>query len=139
MLPIPASTSVYHVQTTQAFIKDTLTGRKNTSPQNIDQTAQLYAAGVLRVACVGLRCFGFNQGVYRGVLEQVAVARVAHSSGKGGLGMGGGAWNATVNGNGAAGEGVGGVAGGIAGMTIGGGGGSAGWGWERQGGEVSEQ
>ncbi|KAJ7835268.1 hypothetical protein B0H14DRAFT_3871179 [Mycena olivaceomarginata] len=35
MLPIPASASVYPVQTTQAFIKDTLTGRKNTSPQNI--------------------------------------------------------------------------------------------------------
>ncbi|KAJ7835267.1 hypothetical protein B0H14DRAFT_3871178 [Mycena olivaceomarginata] len=88
------------------------------------QHAQLYATGVLRVACVGLRCVGFNQGVYRGVLEQAAAAWVAHSSGKGGLGMGGGAWNATVNGNGAAGEGVGGVAGGIAGMTIGGGGGT---------------
>ncbi|KAJ7310589.1 hypothetical protein DFH08DRAFT_792024 [Mycena albidolilacea] len=109
-------------ETTQALIKDTLTGRKNTSPQNIYETAQLYAAGALRVACVGLRCVGFNQGVYRGVLEQAAAARVAHSSGKGGLGVGGGAWNATVNGNGAAGEGVGGVAGGIAGMSIGGGG-----------------
>ncbi|KAJ7318695.1 hypothetical protein DFH08DRAFT_1035946, partial [Mycena albidolilacea] len=75
-------------KTTQAFIKDTLTGRKNTSPQNIYETAQLYAAHVLHVACVGLRCVGFNQGVYRGVLEQAAAARVAHSSGKGGLGMG---------------------------------------------------
>ncbi|KAJ7819056.1 hypothetical protein B0H14DRAFT_3876804 [Mycena olivaceomarginata] len=56
-------------ETTQALIKDTLTGRKNTSPQNIYETAQLYAAGALRVACVGLRCVGFNQGVYRGVLE----------------------------------------------------------------------
>jgi len=57
-------------QTTQSIIKDTISGRKNTSPQNIYETAQLYAAGALKVACVGLQCVGFNNSMYRAILEQ---------------------------------------------------------------------
>jgi len=56
-------------QTTQAIIKDTLSGRKNTSPQNGYETGQLYAAGALKVACVGLQCVGFNQVMYKALLE----------------------------------------------------------------------
>ncbi|KAF8888233.1 hypothetical protein BD779DRAFT_461367 [Infundibulicybe gibba] len=57
-------------ETTQAIIKDTIAGRKNTSPQNMYETSQLYAAGALRVACVGLKCVGFNQSLYKAILEQ---------------------------------------------------------------------
>jgi hypothetical protein len=122
--PLLSSPSYPPAQTTQTLIKNTFTGRKNTSLQNIYETVQLYAVGVLLITCDRLQCVGFNQGVYCRVLEQVAVARVAHSGDKEGLGMGGSAWNAMMNGNGAAGKGVGGVAGGIARMSIGGGGGA---------------
>ncbi|KAI9570737.1 hypothetical protein HD554DRAFT_2241937 [Boletus coccyginus] len=57
-------------ETTQAIVKETLAGRKNVSPQNHYETSQLYAAGALRVACIGLHCVGFSDGLYRGVLEQ---------------------------------------------------------------------
>ncbi|KAN0073785.1 hypothetical protein V8E55_012039 [Tylopilus felleus] len=57
-------------ETTQAIVKETLAGRKNVSPQNHYETSQLYAAGALRVACIGLRCVGFSDDTYRGVLEQ---------------------------------------------------------------------
>ncbi|KAK2460696.1 hypothetical protein APHAL10511_007166 [Amanita phalloides] len=56
-------------ETTQAIIKDTLSGRKNTSPQNVYETGQLYAVGALRVACIGLQCVGFNQVMYKSLLE----------------------------------------------------------------------
>ncbi|KIL68470.1 hypothetical protein M378DRAFT_21972 [Amanita muscaria Koide BX008] len=56
-------------ETTQAIIKETLSGRKNTSPQNVYETGQLYAAGALKVACVGLQCVGFNQAMYKALLE----------------------------------------------------------------------
>ncbi|PFH53551.1 hypothetical protein AMATHDRAFT_54729 [Amanita thiersii Skay4041] len=56
-------------EATQAIIKDTLAGRKNTSPQNVYETGQLYAAGALKVACVGLQCVGFNQTMYKAILE----------------------------------------------------------------------
>jgi hypothetical protein len=56
-------------QTTQTIIKDTLSGRKNTSPQNVYETGQLYTAGALKVACVGLQCVGFNQVMYKALLE----------------------------------------------------------------------
>ncbi|KAJ7184598.1 hypothetical protein C8R46DRAFT_1343652 [Mycena filopes] len=59
-------------ETTQALVKDTIAGRKNTSPQNTYETAQLYAAGALRVACLGLQCVGFNKAMYHAVLEQAA-------------------------------------------------------------------
>ncbi|KAF8548462.1 hypothetical protein OG21DRAFT_1500995 [Imleria badia] len=57
-------------ETTQAIVRETLVGRKNVSPQNHYETSQLYAAGALRVACIGLRCVGFSDDTYRGVLEQ---------------------------------------------------------------------
>ncbi|KAF8638783.1 hypothetical protein AX17_001842 [Amanita inopinata Kibby_2008] len=59
-------------ETTQAIIKETLSGRKNTSPQNVYETGQLYAAGALKVACVGLQCVGFNQVMYKGILEHAS-------------------------------------------------------------------
>jgi hypothetical protein len=40
------------------------------SPQTIYETTQLYLAGALRVACVGLQCVGFNDLLYRTILEQ---------------------------------------------------------------------
>ncbi|KAJ7684320.1 hypothetical protein DFH06DRAFT_1354182, partial [Mycena polygramma] len=64
-------------ETTQAIVRDTIAGRKNTSPQNVYETSQLYAAGALRVACLGLQCVGFNKAVYRAVLEQAAKCAVA--------------------------------------------------------------
>ncbi|KAJ6606095.1 hypothetical protein DFH09DRAFT_1386573 [Mycena vulgaris] len=100
-------------ETTQALVRDTIAARKNTSPQNIYETAQLYAAGALRVACLGLQCVGFNKAMYRAVLEQATKCALA-GKWKGtpppGVGLSaGGAWNA-------AGEVVDGSA--MAGMTI---------------------
>ncbi|KAL7282894.1 hypothetical protein ACG7TL_002309 [Trametes sanguinea] len=59
-------------ETSQALIRETLAGRKNTSPQNGYETGQLYAAGALKVACIGLQCIGFNDNLYRGLLEHAA-------------------------------------------------------------------
>ncbi|KAJ6548181.1 hypothetical protein DFH09DRAFT_1320511 [Mycena vulgaris] len=43
-------------ETTQALVRDTIAARKNTSPQNIYETAQLYAAGASRVSdCMCVR------------------------------------------------------------------------------------
>ena len=33
---------------------------------------QLYSAGALKIACVGLQCIGFNNTLYRTILEQAA-------------------------------------------------------------------
>ena len=57
-------------QTTQTLIKETLAGRKNVSPQTVYETTQLYLAGALKIACVGLQCVGFNDLLYRTILEQ---------------------------------------------------------------------
>ncbi|KZT11155.1 uncharacterized protein LAESUDRAFT_720346 [Laetiporus sulphureus 93-53] len=59
-------------KTTQALVKETLAGRKNTSPQNVYETGQLYIAGALKVACIGLQCIGFNNNLYRMLLEHAA-------------------------------------------------------------------
>uniref|UniRef100_A0A0W0G7Y6 DUF6697 domain-containing protein n=2 Tax=Moniliophthora roreri TaxID=221103 RepID=A0A0W0G7Y6_MONRR len=67
-------------ETTQAIIKETLAGRKNISPQNVYETAQLYAAGALKVACIGLQCVGFNKALYYAILDQVA--KLNQSNGK---------------------------------------------------------
>ncbi|KAJ7061481.1 hypothetical protein C8F01DRAFT_1137539 [Mycena amicta] len=94
-------------ETTQALVKETIAGRKNTSPQNMYETAQMYGAGALRVACIGLQCVGFNKAVYHAVLEQAARCVDAASAGGGSgsgakwsaqngtkVGLGnGGAWN----------------------------------------------
>ncbi|KAF7295844.1 hypothetical protein HMN09_01127600 [Mycena chlorophos] len=93
-------------ETTQALVKDTISGRKNTSPQNVYETAQLYACGALKVACIGLQCVGFNKAVYHAVLEQAARCTAAaaasakwnaqNSAPKPGLGTGASVWNATA-------------------------------------------
>lgn len=57
--------------TVQAIIKETIAGRKNISPQNVYETSQLYAAGALKVACIGLQCVGFNRTMYNSILEQM--------------------------------------------------------------------
>ncbi|CAA7260944.1 unnamed protein product [Cyclocybe aegerita] len=56
-------------ETSSAIVKETIAGRKNTSPQNTYEATQLYVAGALKVACVALRCVGFNHEVYRSLLE----------------------------------------------------------------------
>ncbi|PPQ91789.1 hypothetical protein CVT25_000434 [Psilocybe cyanescens] len=56
-------------ETISAIIKETISGRKNSSPQNTYETSQLYAAGALKVACVGLQCVGFNQEVYKSIID----------------------------------------------------------------------
>ncbi|KAI6021151.1 hypothetical protein EDC04DRAFT_2575661, partial [Pisolithus marmoratus] len=68
-------------ETTQALIKETLAGRKNVSPQNTYETGQLYAAGALRVSCIGLQCIGFNNEVYHGALEQSRFVHLPRSLG----------------------------------------------------------
>ncbi|KJA19103.1 hypothetical protein HYPSUDRAFT_168524 [Hypholoma sublateritium FD-334 SS-4] len=59
-------------ETTSVIIKETIAARKNSSPQNTYETSQLYSSGALKVACVGLQCVGFNQDVYRSILEHSA-------------------------------------------------------------------
>lgn len=98
--------------TTQTLIKDTLGGRKNISPQNVYEVAQLYACGALKVQCVGLQCVGFGEGLYQALLEQAEVCKRAGrwrgvvpgvgviGSGVpvgGGLGTAGAAWNVAAN------------------------------------------
>ncbi len=85
-------------QTVQCLIKETLIGRKNISPQNIYETSQLYAAGALKIACLGLQCIGFNKTLYATILDQAEKCHAgpAKWSGKGsGLGSSGTAWNAS--------------------------------------------
>ncbi|KAG6876599.1 hypothetical protein C0992_012307 [Termitomyces sp. T32_za158] len=60
-------------EVTQLIVKETIVARKNTSPQNVYEVTQLYAAGALKVACVALQCVGFNHGMYRALLEQARV------------------------------------------------------------------
>lgn len=40
------------------------------SPQTVYETTQLYLAGALKIACVGLQCVGFNNLLYRTIIEQ---------------------------------------------------------------------
>jgi len=61
------------LQTTQAIVKETIVGRRNTSPQNIYEINQLYTAGALKVACIALQCVGFNNGMYAALLEQARI------------------------------------------------------------------
>lgn len=84
------------------LVKETIAGRKNTSPQNLYETTQLYAVGALKIACVGLQCVGFNNPMYRTILDQAEkCARdgswssgVGFSGGWSGGGLGtGAAWN----------------------------------------------
>lgn len=56
-------------QTISTIVKETISARKNSSPQNTYETSQLYAAGALKVACIGLQCVGFNQEVYKSIID----------------------------------------------------------------------
>ncbi len=89
-------------QTVQAIIKETIAGRKNISPQNVYETSQLYAAGALKVACIGLQCVGFNRMMYRSILEQTSKC-VQGGKWKAGHNVSGSTWNSS-GGNGAVGE-----------------------------------
>ena len=88
-------------QTTQILVKETIASRKNTSPQNFYETSQLYAAGALKVACVGLQCVGFNDVLYRTICAQSGKWRASADASPGaaaGLGSGT-AWNSSVLGD----------------------------------------
>jgi hypothetical protein len=85
-------------QTMQAIIRETLAGRKTTSPQNVYETTQLYAAGALRVSCVGLQCVGFNTELYRAVLEH-ATKFIQGTKWKAGRNISGAGWNIQANGS----------------------------------------
>lgn len=80
----------------QVIIKETLAGRKNISAQNNYETGQLYAAGALKVACIGLQCVGFNEGLYRGLLDHAAACVQGTVKRRVGLGPGA-AWNVQAN------------------------------------------
>lgn len=80
----------------QVIVKETLAGRKNLSAQNSYETNQLYVAGALRVACVGLQCVGFNEGLYRGLLDHAAACVQGTVKRRAGLGTGS-AWNVQAN------------------------------------------
>jgi hypothetical protein len=60
------------LQASQTIIKDTLSGRRNISPQNIYEVTQLFAAGALRVACVGIQCIGFDEALYKALLDHAS-------------------------------------------------------------------
>jgi len=80
----------------QVIVKETLAGRKNLSAQNSYETNQLYVAGALRVACIGLQCVGFNEGLYRGLLDHAAACVQGTVKRRAGLGTGS-AWNVQAN------------------------------------------
>ncbi|KAL5533482.1 hypothetical protein ACEPAF_5258 [Sanghuangporus sanghuang] len=62
-------------ETSGVLVKETLVGRKNTSPTVQYEVSQLYSAGALKIACVGLQCVGFNLALYHNILEQAAKCR----------------------------------------------------------------
>ncbi|KDQ59790.1 hypothetical protein JAAARDRAFT_205756 [Jaapia argillacea MUCL 33604] len=59
-------------ETVQVLVKETLAGRKNSSPANLYEIGQLYSAGALKIACVGVQCIGFNHALYRIILDQAS-------------------------------------------------------------------
>lgn len=67
---MPINTCI--VKTASMLVKETLANRKNTTPTVHYEVSQLYAAGALKVACVGLQCVGFNSGLYHTIVEQAA-------------------------------------------------------------------
>jgi hypothetical protein len=80
------------------LVKETIASRKNTSPQNFYETSQLYAAGALKVACVGLQCVGFNNTLYRTICAQSGKwkeSAEASSGERSGLGSGT-VWNSSA-------------------------------------------
>ncbi|PSR70881.1 hypothetical protein PHLCEN_2v13243 [Hermanssonia centrifuga] len=86
------------IGTTQAIIKETLAGRKNTSPQNIYEIGQLYAAGALKAACIGLQCIGFDEKLYHALLAHGNVcAKSGRWRGSSGILGTGAMWNVSAN------------------------------------------
>lgn len=83
-------------QAMQVIVKETLAGRKNLTAQNNYETNQLYAAGALKVACIGLQCVGFNEGLYRGLLDHAAACAQGTVKRRAGLGSGT-SWNVQAN------------------------------------------
>ena len=84
-------------QTTQAIVKETVQYRKNTSPQNVYEVGQLYAAGALKAACIGLQCIGFNGTLYKKLLAQAETCAKTGRWRGAAVGLGTGAlWNANV-------------------------------------------
>ncbi|KAM5542076.1 hypothetical protein V8D89_004386 [Ganoderma adspersum] len=81
-------------ETSQALVKETLAGRKNTSPQNVYEAGQLYSVGALKIACIGLQCIGFNTTLYRSLLEHAALCT---QTGKWRVQAGGFSGNVNVN------------------------------------------
>jgi hypothetical protein len=63
-----------YLQTRTTLLKDTLSGRKNLTPQVIYEVGQLYSMGALKIACVGLRCIGFDTHLYQAILAQAKKA-----------------------------------------------------------------
>ena len=85
-------------QTTQALVRETLSGRKNTSPQNLYETGQLYAVGALKAACIGLQCIGFDENLYTTLLAQADVCVKTGRWRGPATGLGTGAvWNVSAN------------------------------------------
>lgn len=65
----------FYGQTSAMLVKETLAARQNTSPTVHYEVSQLYSAGALKIACVGLQCVGFNSGLYHTIVEQAAKCR----------------------------------------------------------------
>ncbi|KZS96634.1 hypothetical protein SISNIDRAFT_281632 [Sistotremastrum niveocremeum HHB9708] len=61
--------------TMNALLKETLAGRRNTAPQHIYETGQLYACGALKISCIGLQCVGFNKNFYDAFVGQAVKAK----------------------------------------------------------------
>ena len=59
------------------LVKETVAARRNTSPTNHFEISQLYAAGALKVSCVGLQCVGFNMELYQTIMDQAAKCRAS--------------------------------------------------------------
>ena len=72
ILSVRIWTALTPLQVTTSLVKETVSGRKNTSPQNHYKILQLYGVGALKVACVGLQCVGFNSQLYQGLLQEAA-------------------------------------------------------------------
>lgn len=85
------------MQTSQILVKETIAARRNISPQNFYETSQLYAAGALKVACVGLQCVGFNDVLYRTICAQSGKWR-GNAEATSGLGCGT-VWNSSAASN----------------------------------------
>jgi len=82
-------------------VKETIASRKNTSPQNFYETSQLYVAGALKVACIGLQCVGFNDVLYRTICAQSGKWKASADASPGAAtGLGSGTtWNSNVLGD----------------------------------------